>query len=91
MLRRTYGKVTAAAYVALVAGLAVAGAVEERAVFYLSAVALTLPSGAVALPAMYAGYAAISAIGSIWAPVARPDGTEAGWLGLGSATLNVTL
>ncbi|MDX2701620.1 hypothetical protein PV350_02025 [Streptomyces sp. PA03-6a] len=90
-MKRMVGRCAEAAYVVLIVGLAVAGAVDERAAFYLAAVALTLPSGAVALPAMYGGYAALSAIGSIWSPTAGPDGTEAGWLSLGSATLNVAL
>ncbi|WUD77158.1 hypothetical protein OG937_38385 [Streptomyces sp. NBC_00510] len=90
-MKRMVGRFAEAAYVVLIGGLAVAGAVDERAAFYLAAVALTLPSGAIAFPAMYAGYAAISAIGSIWGSAAAPDGTEAGWLSLGSATLNVAL
>lgn len=79
------------AYVLLTGSLAVAGAVHEQAFYYLAAVALTLPSGAVALPAMYGGYALISAIGGIWFPVAGPGGDEAEWLSTGSATLNVVV
>ncbi|MFD3453892.1 hypothetical protein ACFWVC_17160 [Streptomyces sp. NPDC058691] len=88
-MRRRFGRLAAAAYVVLIGALAVAGAVHERAAYYLVAVALTLPAGAFALPAMYGGYAVISAIGGIWLPVARPDGEEAAWLSTGSAALNV--
>ncbi|MDX3070791.1 hypothetical protein ACIP98_03945 [Streptomyces sp. NPDC088354] len=90
-MKRMVGRAAAAAYVALIGCLAVAGAVQERAVYYLVAVALALPSGAVALPAMYGGYAAISAIGALWLPVAGPDGEEAAWLSVGSAVLNVVV
>ncbi|MEU6343222.1 hypothetical protein ABZ883_20025 [Streptomyces sp. NPDC046977] len=90
-MKRRVGRAAAAAYVVLIGGLAVAGAVHEQAVYYLLAVALTLPAGAVALPAMYGGYAALSAVGGIWSPVAGPGGEEAAWLSLGSATLNVVL
>ncbi|MFF3565086.1 hypothetical protein ACFYXS_34100 [Streptomyces sp. NPDC002574] len=83
------GRFAAAAYVVLIGGLAIAGAAHEQAAYYLVAVALTLPSGAVALPVMYGGYALISAVGGIWFPVAAPDGEEAAWLSTGSATLNV--
>ncbi|WP_377273223.1 hypothetical protein [Peterkaempfera sp. SMS 1(5)a] len=87
MLRR----LAEATYVALIAGLATAGAISEKPVFYLLAVVLTLPFGAAALLAIYGAYAALSGIGRIWAPVTRPDGSEAGWLGTGSATVNVIL
>ncbi|MFJ4844641.1 MULTISPECIES: hypothetical protein [unclassified Streptomyces] len=90
-MKRRVGRAAAAAYVVLIGGLAVAGAVHEQAVYYLLAVALTLPAGAVALPAMYGGYAALSAVGGIWSPVAGPGGEEADWLSLGSTTLNVVL
>ncbi|MFF1837384.1 hypothetical protein ACFVXE_24725 [Streptomyces sp. NPDC058231] len=90
-MRGKIRRVAEAVYLILIAALAAAGAVRESAAFYLVAVVLTLPFGAVALPAIYAGYAALSAIGRIWAPVVRPDGSEAAWLSTGSATLNAVI
>ncbi|MDI5963795.1 hypothetical protein POF50_026350 [Streptomyces sp. SL13] len=76
-------------YPMVVAGLAVAGAVEQKAVFYLVAIALTLPAGIAAVVVIYGGYPLIAAVGGIWTPATRPDGSDAAWLTTASATLNV--
>ncbi|MFJ2958692.1 hypothetical protein [Streptomyces sp. NPDC087270] len=78
-------------YVAAVGALAVLGAVHGEALFYLLAVALTLPFGVPALVLVYGGYAVLKGVGGLLAPAARPDGSDAAWLSAGSATLNVAL
>ncbi len=76
-------------YVVVVGGLAVAGGVRESAACYLLAIALTLPVGIAAVMVIYGGYPLIAAIGRIWVPSTRPDGSDAAWLSMGSASLNV--
>jgi len=88
-MKNTLRRLAEAVYVALIAGLAIAGAVNEKAAYYLLAAALTLPFGIAALLAVYGAYAALSMIGQIWAPATRPDGSDAAWLSTGSATMNV--
>lgn len=78
-----------AAYVCLVAALAVTGAVRGSAAPFLVAIALTLPFGVPAAVCMYGGYAVLKGVGGLWAAPARPDGDDAGWLATGSAALDV--
>jgi hypothetical protein len=77
-------------YVSLVAALAVTGTVHGSATPYLAAIALTLPFGVSAAVCMYGGYAVLKGVGGLWAAPTRPGGDDAGWLGTGSAALDVT-
>ncbi|MET9217460.1 hypothetical protein ABZX65_01550 [Streptomyces sp. NPDC003300] len=78
-------------YVAVVAVLAVLGAVTGTSLPYLLAVAVTLPFGMAALVLVYGGYALLKGVGGLWASTTNADGDDAAWLSAGSATLNVVL
>lgn len=76
-------------YAAAVAVLAVVGAVREDAHCYLAAIVLALPCGIAAVVVIYGGYALLSGVGGLLVSSTVADGSDAGWLTVGSGTLNV--
>jgi hypothetical protein len=75
----------------VVTGLAAAWAVTHHPVFYLLAVAATLPCGVIAWVGVYLGYALLQGVGGLfWSPT-DAAGDQAVWLAWASATLNVGL
>ncbi|MFG3101014.1 hypothetical protein ACGFZL_10890 [Streptomyces sp. NPDC048182] len=84
-------RIAAGCYICLVLTSAVLGAVRGSALPYVLAIVLTLPFGVPAAVCVYGGYAALRAVGSVWASSTRPDGSDAAWLAAGSSVLNVLL
>ncbi|MFE0464411.1 hypothetical protein ACFW1A_34680, partial [Kitasatospora sp. NPDC058965] len=88
----THGRLAVeAGYVAAIAALAVLGGVRHEPVYYLTAVALSLPLGGAALIGMYGGYGLLAQLGGAFAAGAAPDGTPAAWLTWSSSVLDVVL
>ncbi|MET9253939.1 hypothetical protein [Streptomyces sp. NPDC003717] len=84
-------RIAAGSYICLVLTSAVLGAVRGSALPYVLAIVLTLPFGVPAAVCVYGGYAALRAVGSVWASSTRSDGSDAAWLAAGSSVLNVLL
>jgi hypothetical protein len=80
-----------AVYVSGIAALAVLGGVRQSAPYYLAAVALTLPLGALALALIYLCYPLLVAVGGLFADARLPDGTDAAWLTIGRGVVNAAL
>ncbi|WP_327292927.1 hypothetical protein [Streptomyces sp. NBC_01198] len=78
-------------YVTAVGCLAVLGGVRGTGLPYGVAILLTLPCAILAVVGIYGGYALLKAVGGLWMPVTRGDGSDAAWLSAGSATLNAVL
>jgi chromate transport protein ChrA len=90
-MARMTTRCTEGVYVSAVAALAVMGAMRQEAFYNLLAITVTLPLGVAAAVAIYGGYALIKATGGLFVATTLPDGSDAVWLSVGSAVLDVAV
>lgn len=81
----------AGGHVALVGTLATLGGLTQNGRFYLGAIALTLPTGLLALAAVYLARGLLTGIGGLFTETRLPDGDDPAWLTTADIVVNTLL